>query len=435
VRVDLLISALVIGTAARMALATLAWGARGSEPFLLPDSQGYLLLASSLATRLRFESASGEPELFRTPGYPLALVPGSLAGHPILYALVVQVVLSAAIVVVTFLVAQKLTRSDRIAGWCAVATAIEPTLMLWSIQVMPETLLALCLLCFLWTAVHTLRDPHPGFAVLAAVFLTSAAYVKPVAYPLVWVMCTVALVYSVASQPKRVTRAVVMFTLTCALLLTVWHVRNGVRTGYGRFSTLFDHAIYISAGGSIAARADRIPFLEVRNRLYERVDAYSPSAPHRYELMRRDGWALVARHPFDYLQTHLQGIFRTLFDPGATDWLRLFGAYSRAGRLQAFINDGLYAGIRRLIDTNPAIVWLSLTLSPFVVALVVLPSLAAVRITQNGHTVAFALMSITVIYFIVAGGGVPGMGRFRAPVIPLMILMSAFALRPESTSR
>ena len=125
----LLISALVIGTVTRMALATLAWSMRGSDAFLLSDSKSYLLLASSLATRFRFASASGEPELFRTPGYPLALVPGSIAGHPILYALGIQLVMSAAIVLVTFFVARRLTRSDRIAGWCAVATAIEPTLM------------------------------------------------------------------------------------------------------------------------------------------------------------------------------------------------------------------------------------------------------------------------------------------------------------------
>ncbi len=433
-RVDLLISALVIGMFARVALATAAWSMRGSEAFLLSDSRGYLLLASSLATRLRFESANGEPELFRTPGYPLALVPGSIAGHPILYALGLQLMMSAAIILVVFLVGRKLTRSDRIAGWCAVATAIEPTLMLWSMQVMPETLLALCLVCFVWAAIHTLRDPRPAWAVLSAVFLTGAAYVKPIAYPLVWVMCTTALVYSLAWQPRRAAKAAATFALTCALLLTAWHIRNAARTGYGGFTTLFDHAIYISAGGSIAARAEGAPFLEVRNRLYERLDAYSPSAPDRYEIMRRDGWALVARHPVAYLNTHLQGILRTVLDPGATDWLRLFGAYTHAGRLQAFISDGLHAGIRRVIDTNPAVFWLSLALSPFVIALAVLPTVAATRITPE-HKPAFALLSVAVIYFIVAGGGVPGMGRFRAPIIPLLILMSAFALRPTPTSR
>jgi hypothetical protein len=429
----LLIFALAIGTVTRVALAVIAWSMRGSEAFLLPDSRGYLRLASSLATRLRFESINGEPELLRTPGYPLVLVPGSIAGQPILYALSIQLLMSAAIVLVTFFVARNLTRSDRIAGWCAIATAIEPTLMLWSMHVMSETLLTLCLLCFVWAAVRTLKDPRPGWAFLAAMFLAAAAYVKPIAYPLVWVMCAAALVRSLASRPRHPASAVATFALACALLLGVWHVRNALRTGYAGFSTLFDYHIYISAGGSIAARAEGIPFLEVRNRLNEGLDAYPRSAPHRYEIMRRDGWALVAQQPFDYLKTHLQGIFRTVLDPGATDWLRLFGAYAHAGRLQTFISEGLYAGTRRLMETNPAVFWLSLALSPFVIALAVLPTLAAAHLKPE-HKPAFALLLLTVIYFIGAGGGVPGMGRFRAPVIPLLILMSAFAWRRESTA-
>ena len=48
--------------------------------FYAPDSGNYVKLAQTLSETGRFEK-QGEPELVRTPGYPLFLVPGVIIGH------------------------------------------------------------------------------------------------------------------------------------------------------------------------------------------------------------------------------------------------------------------------------------------------------------------------------------------------------------------
>ena len=81
--------ALAAGLALRLILIAAAWEVRGPDAFLSPDSRTYLDPATSLGSRYTFTNAAGQPEIFRTPGYPLLLACGVIIGHPIAFALIV----------------------------------------------------------------------------------------------------------------------------------------------------------------------------------------------------------------------------------------------------------------------------------------------------------------------------------------------------------
>src|SRR4028119_1635662 len=58
-----------------------------------PDTESYLVTARKLIESGQFATGV-QPEIFRTPGYPLLLVPGILLGQQELVAIFIQIMLS-----------------------------------------------------------------------------------------------------------------------------------------------------------------------------------------------------------------------------------------------------------------------------------------------------------------------------------------------------
>jgi 4-amino-4-deoxy-L-arabinose transferase-like glycosyltransferase len=398
--------AIAAGLLVRALLIAAAWAQRGPAAFLVPDSFSYLNSAARLAAGKGFADRWGLPEMFRTPGYPLLLAAGPAIGHPVLFALVLQSLMTIGIIVLTYAIACELLHDERLAGICALVVAIEPTLLTWSMRVMPETALTLCLVAFVYAALRVLDLPHRRWIVTAALMLCAAAYMKPIAHPLVFIICIASVV-----RP----RTTLLFVLVCATLLVPWIVRNH-RAGYTGFSTLMARAVYLSAGGSVLAQREHRPYTDVREELEHRADVRGPTAqPQRYA---REGLSLVASDPLGYAKTHIRGVLRTLFNPGATEYLRMFDLYREGG-------GALMAG-RGIADTArayPLPFWSSIALGIILMPLVILPWVGAYR----SPTTAFFLLAVVAGYLVFAGGGVPGYSRFRAPAVPFLIVMSAVA--------
>ncbi|HEX7151213.1 MAG TPA: hypothetical protein VF618_06975 [Thermoanaerobaculia bacterium] len=391
--------ALILALTVRVLLIAAAYAQRGDAPFVAPDSWSYLQGAFSIATDFTFRGENGSPELFRTPGYPLLLVPAMLLQQPVLVGLALNLLLMVGIILLTHRLALRLT-NERIAGFCAVAVAIEPTLMTWSMKLMPETLLTCCLLLF---AVAVPKHP-----LAAAVALCAAAYVKPIVFPLVLVLAVAALFV----RPR--------FALACLALLAPWHLRNYAVAGYGGFSTVVERTAYLSAGGAVAADDANVSHAEMRLRMLPRADGTAP------EQLRREGLALVAAHPLRYAAIHAKGMARTLFDPGAVEYLRMLGIYGEGGR--AFLERSGFLATAR---AYPLEVALSIALAAVLLPLIVLAAAGAVRGWRNPQIV---LLAVLAGYLLVAGGGVHGYHRFRVPAVPFLLLLASSTLRRNDVS-
>ena len=402
------IGAAGLAAAVRVALAAAAWWVRGFDAFLADDSGAYVQLAQSLARGHGFVDASGLPELFRTPLYPAMLVPGVWAGHVHVWALAINLLAAILIVELTFRMARRVVQDEWLAAICALVVAVEPTLLLWSVKVMPETLFA----CFVLAFAAALLA---GRGALAALAITAAAYTKPAAYPLVLISAAVVLLGCRRSFALRKGLAYLVIVIA---LLAPWHIRNSSQARFAGFSTLFDRALYISVSGSIESREGRRPFAEVRR---EKLAAAPDPAS-----MRQEGMSRLAAHPLEYAVIHVQGMLRTLLEPGAVEYLRLFDAYPRSGgALGHLVQRGLVRGAYDFAKAFPLAFWMSVVAALVLLPLVVLP-LAA--IARGPGARGIALLAIAA-YFVIISGGPPGSSRFRVPIVPILIVMSAFAVR------
>jgi 4-amino-4-deoxy-L-arabinose transferase-like glycosyltransferase len=400
--------AIVPAIACRVFLLLLLGNLGRPNVFRADDSDTYTTAAQNIASRGEYLDRHGDPEIFRTPGYPLAIAPFLALRASDALIVSMNIVFAVLIVIVTWRIARQLFNGDRVAGICALIVAVEPTMMLWSLKVMPETLFTLCLVLFAYAAIR--EKP-----IAAGIALCAAIYVKPIAWPLALIVPLVGVWF----QPKRA----LILVATCAALLAPWHIRNYVTAGYPGFSSLIDRSIYITAGGSVAARQQGVPFLEMRRQLLARDDARAAAGdPARYAEMRRDGVSRIVSDPFGWTKTHVFGMARTLFEPGAAEYGRLFRLYTAKGGLVSMV-DGRFTGFahahRVLIVVS--IVW-ALVLLP----LVLLPIAGAMRLPASSR-LAFGLFALITAWLVVAGGGVPGYHRFRVPAVPFLVLMSAFA--------
>jgi hypothetical protein len=401
------VAAFVLAAASRIVLAVSAWRIRGVDAFLASDSASFIGLAGSLAAGRGFADGAGVVETFRTPLYPLLLAPGVAAGQTIVWALALNLIASLAIVELTFRIGTRVLPDRRIAALCAVIVAIEPTMLLWSVKVMPEAIFALSLLSFAAAFI----SGRPLVAVLA---ITAAAYVKPAAYPLL--LMSIPLIAWRAAADGRRARGLAYGALVVALVAP-WHARNAVQTGFAGFSTLADRALYISVGGSIEARETRRPFTAVRQ---ERIAAAAGPAE-----MRRDGLARVTRQPFRYAAIHVEGMLRTLVEPGAVEYLRMFDAYPESGgALTNLVHRGIVTGLRDFAGRFPLAFWSTAVTTLALLPLAALPLVALMRRPSAGVALLLAIAA----YAVIISGGPPGSSRFRAPVVPMLVLTSAFAL-------
>jgi hypothetical protein len=397
--------AILLAIALRVSLILFLGHLSRPNVFRADDSATYTSGAQSLASGGAFLNERGRPEIFRTPGYPSVLAPFMALHASDAVIVSVNIVFAVLVVFVTWRIARQLFADDRVAGICAIVVAIEPTMLIWSLKVMPETLFTLCLLLFAYSAMN--EKP-----VAAAVVLCAAIYVKPIAWPLAFIVPLAGVWF----QPRRA----LMLFVTCAALLAPWHIRNYVTTGYAGFSDVIDRSIYITAGGSVAARQQGVAFTDMRRELIARNDA-RVGDPSRYTQMRRDGLSRVGSDPIGWMKTQTFGILRTLFEPGAAEYARTFGLYKTNGGLTSMI-DGGFASFAR---AHPILIGVSIIWALVLLPLVLLPIVAAMFVPKQAP-LTFGLFALIAVYLVIAGGGVPGYHRFRVPAVPFLILMSAF---------
>jgi len=161
------------------------------------------------------------------------------------------------------------------------------------------------------------------------------------------------------------------------------------------------------------------------------------------EYMRRQGTETILRYPLDYTAIHAKGMATVLFDPGASEMLKVFGLYPAKGGLLARVQDqGLSRATLWLLKTYPVTVIL-LPLLAVQMALYYALALLGLRLISPGPRIALATIAM---YFVVVSGMPAAVARYRVPIMPLVCVCAgamiaayrekrAMAMLPGSASK
>ncbi|HXG57948.1 MAG TPA: glycosyltransferase family 39 protein, partial [Thermoanaerobaculia bacterium] len=219
---------------------------------LLYDSPQYLTNARSLAERREFLDDSGQPDVRRTPGYPLFLT--IFAPLDFSHAAVAgaQHLLAIALSVAVFLAARRILGNDPAAFAAALIVATDTGQVVMADFVMTETLASVAFFAILPLALAAVRSGgrRRWWCLLAAgLLIGGAALIRPAATYLLLPMAF----WVFAFSPGRRLRATALFAVAGMLLPAAWIVRNTVRAGLPKLSSIGAETIYAWRGAGVIA--------------------------------------------------------------------------------------------------------------------------------------------------------------------------------------
>ena len=298
-------SVLALALVLRVLLPVLAWVYTGDpETFMISDTPTYLKPAESLLRTGRFRygvvgrhTRPDEPEIVRTPGYPVFLLPGLAAGHvlpgtialpvfrisdqaldPLLaghvlpVTITLQVLASCLTVYLVYRITLLLFKRRRLAVSCALLYAFEPQSILNAGLLASETL---------FTTMMTLFLSLPGEVPPDRLDMGAAGGgdcpgrldLRP-AHP--WLLPTPDPRLRAGRlgthgprrfRPGRLLAHVALFLIVSMGLTGLWQLRNSREAGYPGFSAISDLNMYYYLGASVLAAREGVPFDDMQTRM------------------------------------------------------------------------------------------------------------------------------------------------------------------------
>jgi len=408
-----------------------------------PDTESYLVTARKLIESGQFATGV-QPEIFRTPGYPLLLVPGILLGQQELVAIFIQIMLSCFTIFIIYKLALAIWGERKIATFCALLYAVEPVSILLVTLLMPETLFTALITLFMYLLIKYFTEKSWKPLLGAAITLAASIYVRPIGYYLPFLMAAILLISSLRKNHKNKSFMIhsCIFFVVAMGSVGIWQVRNYVKTGYSGFAVVSDYNLYCYNGLSVIAKQKKIAFEEMSEQLgcnnpakylkfHPEQQEWSQSRIYRY--MGKEGKKMIMSNTWEASIIHLEGTIRTLIETPAKLYLKRFTrqrdpALSLSYQIPKFLTAQTTGrAIFSNFSRSPILFFadLSLLLISGVYLLGVTTALLSSNFLKNRAMIT--LVSIAA-YFLAVSGGVAGGYRFRLPIMPIICLLAGYGL-------
>lgn len=398
------------------------------ESFVARDTRSYVAPISDLLTRGSF-SVAGAPEVFRTPGYTLFLLPfwfafGTTASS---LAVLTQVGLSVVLGFATFRLAALTDTSNR--GRAAAAAALiivlfDPTVFAQQYRLLSDTLFALILTGAVFLLVRFLQSQRASLILASSMLFAIAAYVRPISLYLPFILALAGLVVVARSRSWRLglygLAALALYSTTVG----AWVVRNEHEADVAAFATVSHLNIYEYIGAAVLARAEHRGWQEVRRELGELWEDESLSPAQALDSAKAASLAVFRQHPKELAIVVTRGALTNALDPGSGELVNLLGLREAGSGLiykyqdmstREFISYLLRYERPLLIATGFGLVWL--------LGFWVLAAIGAIRGRRQLGSVHW-ISVICILYFVGTAAGPNANARFRLPAIPFMAVLA-----------
>jgi hypothetical protein len=409
------------------------WQVWRTDPARLvaPDTATYVSPARNLLASGCFLNAHGDPEINRTPGYPLllAMIFATCGVQPLAVVLI-QALLRVGTVALICNVAEEL----RIQGilWAGVLLALDPASTVFSGIVLSETLFTFLLVLMIRIAVAVHRRPDRSALLGLGATLAAASLVRPIAYHLIGPM----LVWVVLFRARgRRFSAAGLVLLPWLILVGGWQVRNYLAVGRMVFSgadfgpMLTYRALEAEAESRGLSRGDA-------ERLATRVIKGDRSDQFRLLFPDTDSDALaqLLRHWRPLLRGTLNSLGR-FFLPNMSQLRRQFG-FEASG--STFIPDLVHFRLRAVIHI---VLWnRTILLSAWVWGYLGILYFRVISLSRGAGSLraevpAIALLGWGLIAYFAGLTALSGWGieRYRVPIMPILALLASGRTPPSES--
>jgi hypothetical protein len=300
-----------------------------------------------------------------------------------------------------------------------------PAQLIYASAVMSEMLLQTAVLSMAVSALAFINSPRLRCWVGGAVAVIVALLLKPVFYPLAFVVAMLALV--VGWRYRRPAVATVGFLPV--LVVGLYMLWNQQRTGYFHFSSIAEiNLLQYNAAGVLR----RIAGPEVEAKWVTQVIDQANAAPDfatRQRFIQAEASAMLTAHLGLYVRQHVQGMAALFLDPGRFDLSQLLGWPPPDG-------GGLLMQARqgRLWQAATSLPWGQLGL----LGVILLANLARLgfavrgfrRLQYDSASMRYGRwVAVGLLLYVAALTGPLGAARFLVPVWPLLLALALMGLR------
>ncbi len=372
------------------------------------DSSTYLIPADNLLHGLGFVNAAHQPELRRTPGYPLLLSIFRAAPLRVEYLIVLQHLLCVLLTVTVAAFALRVSGSALVALTATIVLSLDLATLRIANLLMTETLSTVLIALAAWSLYRAILSPAKRMAAsLLAGFLCGCATLVRPACLLYFVPLSLCLFLAYRG---RAVRPVLALLISFALLPFLWAARNFVQGQYFGLSTIgAEDLLYYRAAGALAIRQPGVYLqntVQIRDRLIDQTcgdlereygrDCSQITEPQRAAYASHKGIEIIEKYPFSYARSMFRSLCYIVFGGGAEALTRLTGLSPRTAELLVLLLTVPEAG------------------------LVVVGCWYWHRIDPR----LFYLLILTVAYFLLISAGAEGYSRFRVPAMPMYALLA-----------
>jgi 4-amino-4-deoxy-L-arabinose transferase-like glycosyltransferase len=391
----------------------------------ITDSQGYLDLAQGLLVNGRFHSVMDPTlDILRTPGYPafLAVIRGIFGDYR--WASAVQLLMSIINCYLIFRIGSYIDQKQRVSYAAVILYLLSLNAAFDALMIMTETLTSFMLILALWMLVEYWMTGHLLWLSASGLVLGLGALVRPSVLPvmLVWfvLFACVEIIHSrKGGALMKALTPILVFCISCYLLVFLWQIRNLFVTGSFTFSHVGTSTLKYWVVGQAIAEIEGISRGEAESLINSAPDA----AEYILAFIRTnfDRFALI----------QARGVIRTVIGVEYRYWAEALTGVEVA-------SSGIVSGM----SLNPSLVvdqirsgnfWVLMGLFSMAVNVVLysLIGLSAVRVyrkrRENLFVFSLFLIAIlTVVYSILVPFG-HGSARFRVPVEPILALLAGMA--------
>lgn len=429
--------ALLLAVAAVLRVGTALFALAVAQPapqFREPDSDGYLRLAANWWQTGRYATGA-EPEILRSPGYPLLLLPEVALGHADWLTIAPQIALSCVTVWLVYRTGLALFNHAATALGAAALFACEPLSVLYTNKLLSETAFTTAISAAVYLLIRYLLSPHWRHLLAASVCLAAAAYLRPIAYYLpIWIGVSLVCIQWRRPDRRRSLLEALAFTVLGMSLLAAWQLRNWKETGYTGFSAISDKNLYFYEALPVLAERRGVPSARRQQARYEAGETDQAiylrqhpeqanwTAPARYRFLRHEALRIIRAQPLAWAKIHFAGVWHTLTDSGRNAWLSFFGLADTRATDMLRPPRAFWQRLSAAATERPAVLAIHALLAAFVAVYLILALFGIIRAAR----LPCALLVLSVaLYLVLLSGGDAGYHRFRLPITPAICLFAA----------
>jgi 4-amino-4-deoxy-L-arabinose transferase-like glycosyltransferase len=404
------------------------------------DTASYIEPAQSLLSSGDFYR-HGEPELLRTPGYPLLLTAGIAAGHVEVVTIALQMLLSLVTVAVVYRLARSLTGSRPAAIAAGFLFAVEPLSLIYTSFLTTETLFSCLIVLMIAALVSYGRTNSYIQLTVAALLLAAATLVRPISFYLPPLIAMALLGRGIwqADTRWRGALAATVFLIASFGPTAAWQARNWTVAGYNGFSAVSALNLCFQQGASVVAalkneslRAAQIEMGDWSvDLICEKFYELHPELRHAgqaatYRFMQQEGSRLVRQHPGIYAKIHLRGMLMLLINPGGSE-LRMLNRLRESQERSHPIDSGVLDILREMHQKSPEVLYTNLVLA-IGLGMIYLTATLGFFGSVGRWSWGLTVLVLVAGYLVTIAGGPTGFSRMRQPVMPLACVFSGIGV-------